>query len=149
MNRVQDRVQLDELTLINFRNILKSVIQPCGRFNVISGQNGMGKTNLIEAVYLLGALRSFRTTKRSELIFHDAPKAKVKGVFGSLHAGLNCEIDIEENSRTVTADGKRVSASGHHFQMLPMVLFHPQVMALVHGSPDARRRFIDRALFQE
>ena len=147
-DKVQDRVQLDELTLVNFRNIQKAVIRPCSRFNVISGQNGMGKTNLVEAVYLLGALRSFRTAKRAELILHGAPKAKVKGTFGSVHAGLQCDIDVEEKSRSVTADGKRVSASGRHFQMLPMVLFHPQVVELVQGSPDARRRFIDRALFQ-
>lgn len=143
-----DRVQLDELSLINFRNIRQASIAPSNRFNVISGQNGMGKTNLVEAVYLLGALRSFRTAKRSELVFHDESAARIKGVFGSIHAGLNCEITISEKSRTVSVDGKRMSASGNHFQMLPMVLFHPQVMELVQGSPDARRRFIDRALFQ-
>ncbi|MBN2528784.1 MAG: DNA replication/repair protein RecF [Deltaproteobacteria bacterium] len=143
-----NRVQLDELTLVNFRNIQKALLSPSPRFNVISGHNGMGKTNLVEAVYLLGALRSFRTSKRSELIFHDFPKSRVCGVFGSVHAGLKCDIDITDNSRTVTVDGKRMSASGHHFQMLPMVLFHPQVMELVQGGPDARRRFVDRALFQ-
>ncbi len=143
-----DRVQLDELSVIHFRNIKKAVIQPGERFNVISGHNGMGKTNLVEAVYLLGALRSFRTAKRSELIHHDELKSRVRGRFGSLHAGLSCEVDISETSRTVSVDGKRISASGRHFQMLPMVLFHPQVMELVQGSPDARRRFIDRAMFQ-
>lgn len=143
-----DRVQLDELTLVNFRNIQKASITLSNRFNVISGKNGMGKTNLVEAVYLLGALRSFRTSKRKELLYHESSQAKIKGVFGSIHAGLSCEIELNETSRTVTLDGKRRNAAGNHFQMLPMVLFYPQVMELVQGSPDARRRFIDRALFQ-
>lgn len=143
-----DRVQLDELTLVNIRNIKKATIHPTARFNVISGSNGMGKTNLVEAVYLLGALRSFRTSKRSELIYHDDSQAKISGVFGSIHAGLKCEITLTDKTRMVTIDKKRMSASGAHFQMLPMVLFHPQVMELVQGGPEARRRFIDRALFQ-
>ncbi|MCP4604969.1 MAG: DNA replication/repair protein RecF [Proteobacteria bacterium] len=143
-----DRVHLNELKINNFRNIEKIAISPHQRFNIVSGCNGMGKTNLLEAIYLLGALRSFRTTVRKDLIRYDAEEAYIKGVFAGAAAGLCCEISIERQKRRVRVDGKSISARGGHFRSLPMVLFHPATMGLVQGGPDARRRFLDRALFQ-
>jgi DNA replication and repair protein RecF len=143
-----NRVQLDELTIVNLRNINRAQINPGARFNVVSGHNGMGKTNLIEAVYMLGAMRSFRTAVRRELILHGQEAAKVSGLFGDINAGLKCEITLDQKERSIKVDGKETGTKGNHFQTLPMVLFHPQVMMLVQGGPEARRRFIDRAMFQ-
>ncbi len=143
-----NRVQLDELKIINMRNIRKAEMNPCARFNVISGQNGMGKTNLIEGIYMLGAMRSFRTSVRRDLIFHQEEISRITGVFGDISYGLKCEIIIGKKERSIKVDGKDAGSTGNHFQTLPMVLFHPQVMELVQGGPDSRRRFIDRALFQ-
>jgi len=58
------RVQLDELFLVDFRNIHGLTIEPSPRFNVVSGRNGMGKTNLLEAIYIIGSMKSFRKSSR-------------------------------------------------------------------------------------
>lgn len=141
-------VQLEALSLTEFRNISRLSIEPGPRFNVVSGRNGSGKTNLVEAIYLIGALRSFRTTTSRDLVRHGAAEAGVSGVFGGAAAGLRCEVQIGERGRRARVDGKAPRADGGHFRDLPMVLFHPGHMELVQGGPDARRRFVDRALYQ-
>lgn len=108
----------------------------------------MGKTNLVEAVYLLGALRSFRTSARVEMVRHGQESARVEGVFDGAAAGVRCRIAIAQNERRVRVDGKAVRPEGDHFRMLPMVLFHPGNLDLAQGGPLPRRRFLDRALFQ-
>jgi DNA replication and repair protein RecF len=143
-----ESVQLDELALENFRNIADSKLLPGERFNVLTGGNGMGKTNLIEAIYLLGALRSYRTSVRRELLRHGTESARVAGLFGGAAAGMRCEIELEGRARRVRVDGKQQRPSGDHFRSLPMVLFHPGNMELAQGGPEARRRFLDRALYQ-
>ena len=143
-----DAVFLKELTLENFRNFALCELTFHPRFNIIAGRNGMGKTNLLEAVYFFGALRSFRTTVRRELVGHDAFEARARATFGAQSYGMVCELLLGANQRKLKIDGKTASAASEHFSKLPMVLFHPAAMDLVQAGPDARRRFLTRALFQ-
>lgn len=142
------RVQLDGLAVRDFRNIARLELAPGPRFNVVSGRNGSGKTSLIEAIYLTGALRSFRTSSGRDLVRHGAGDAAIRAVFGGAAAGMTCELGLGPDSRRVRIDGKPPRADGGHFRALPMVLFHPGHMELVQGGPEARRRFVDRALYQ-
>jgi len=141
-------VQLEALRLADFRNIERLALEPGPRFNVVAGRNGSGKTNLVEAIYLTGALRSFRTTASRDLVRHGAATAAISAVFGGAAAGLTCEVRLGADGRRVRVDGKPPRADGAHFRALPMVLFHPGHMELVQGGPDGRRRFLDRALYQ-
>jgi DNA replication and repair protein RecF len=143
-----ERVQLEALSITDFRNIESSRIEPGQRFNVLSGDNGMGKTNVVEAIYLLGALRSFRTSVRGEMVRHGREAARVEGVFVGAAAGFRCELNITAKARRVRVDGQAKRPDSSHFQRLPMVLFHPGNLDLVQGSPQIRRRFLDRSLFQ-
>jgi DNA replication and repair protein RecF len=142
------RVRLDGLILEDFRNIERASLEPHPRFNVVTGPNGMGKTNLLEAIYLIGALRSFRTATRRELIRHEAALSRVTGAFGDAAAGMRCEIALEPDARRVRVDGVPRRPGADHFRELPMVLFHPDHVELVRGGPEGRRRFLDRALYQ-
>ncbi len=139
---------LQQLTLKTFRNIDAADLAFGERFNVISGNNGSGKTNLLESIYFFSALRSFRTTVRRELICQGAASSRIRGVFGGAARGLDCDIDISAVARRILKNQKELSEVGRHFSELPMVLFHPANMILVQGGPKERRRFLDRALFQ-
>ncbi|MCU0663352.1 MAG: DNA replication/repair protein RecF [Myxococcota bacterium] len=139
---------LYRLSIADLRNLTSVDMVPHPRFNVIAGRNGMGKTNLLEAIYLLGALRSFRTATRAELLRHGHQAARVLGIFGGPAAGLRCEVLLSDKSRRIRVDDKALSCVSEHFHRLPMVLFHPATMSLVSSGPETRRRFLDRALFQ-
>ena len=142
------KVQIDSLSLVQFRNIARAEFAPSPRFNVISGRNGMGKTNLIESIYLLGALRSFRTSVRREIISQGERDAKISARFGQSLHGLSVEIQLGAQGRQISMDGKAVVPDGDYFRTLPIVLFLPGNMELVQGSHVTRRRFLVRALFQ-
>lgn len=141
-------IKLNLLNIFNFRNLHEIVIKPYHRFNIISGHNGAGKTNLLESIYFLGALRSFRTTFRSELIGPFSEYATVNGVFEGSVASVCCDINIGPLGRKIRCDGKFIDSSDRHFNSFPMVLFHPNTLNIVNGGPKERRRFLDRALFQ-
>jgi DNA replication and repair protein RecF len=143
-----DAVRLSRIEIRDFRNLERVEVSPGPRFNVLAGPNGSGKTNFMEAAYMLGALRSFRTTTRFELVSHGREAARVEGLFGGAGQGLVCEISVRPDGRRVRVDGKPVARGGGHYRALPMVLFHPANLNLIQGGPEARRRFVDRALFQ-
>jgi DNA replication and repair protein RecF len=148
LERIPPPVHLDALTLVSFRNLERLDLGPGPRFNVISGRNGSGKTNLLEAIYLIGSLRSFRTKTNADLVHHGAEGAFISAQFGGAASGMACEMHISDAARRTRVDGKPPQVDGGHFRALPMVLFHPGHMELVQGGPEPRRRFLDRALFQ-
>ncbi|MDJ0765934.1 MAG: DNA replication/repair protein RecF [Myxococcota bacterium] len=141
-------LRLESLLLTHFRNLAHIKCRPNPRFNIVSGHNGEGKTNLIEAIYYFGVLRSFRTSRKKALISTGHPEAHMQGIFSGATSGLKCDVTITGKTRKYRLDGKNISLDGEHFRRLPMVLFHPVTMALVQGGPEGRRRFMDRVLFQ-
>lgn len=143
-----DVVFISHLEIVDFRNISHIEMIPYHRFNIISGNNGAGKTNLIEAIYYLSALRSFRTVRRGEVVRHGSKTALLKALFSGAASGLLCECEIGKDFRRIKSGGKEVALSDGHFSSLPMVLFGPSNLSLVQGGPDERRRYMDRALFQ-
>lgn len=139
---------LSSLETSNFRNLAPFRIDFTDRFNVISGQNGSGKTNLLEAIYFFSTMRSFRTLYRKEILQDSESEASLHGIFSGAGAGLSLDIRLTNTSRKIKKDQKELSSLVDHFYNLPMVLFHPANMSLVQGGPRDRRRFMDRALFQ-
>jgi len=141
-------VQIRELTATGWRNLAPLALRPGPRLTVLSGDNGQGKTNLIEAVYYLATLRSFRTSHVDELVRAGAAggaelKARIE------HRGLDRKVEIElgAEGRTVTLDGKQVRGAAAVFGAVSVVLFVPEDLLLPRAAPAARRRFLDLAVF--
>ena len=143
-----EKLILSALEITQFRNLAPLKIDPSDRFNVISGRNGSGKTNLLEAIYFFSTLRSFRTLFRKEIIQDDQVESKLFAQFMGAAAGVRLSIHLSHVSRVIKKDEKEISSLNDHFYNFPMVLFHPANMSLIQGGPKERRRFMDRALFQ-
>ena len=133
---------------MNFRNLCDLSFIPDEGVNIISGDNGQGKTNLLEAIYMLTGSKSFRGTKESLLITKGRNFSEIKAEFSKENRIQNIKIDISENKRTASLnEGSTMSAallSGVFF----CVIFSPEHLMMVKGSPDLRRKFIDSSLFQ-
>src|SRR5690554_4428939 len=138
---------LDALQLQNFRNLAEVRLDAHPRFNILSGQNGQGKTNILEAIYLLSAVKSFRPQVNSDLIR-----------FGQEQASLVARVDRGGSERIVRleigARGKKIYLNdspvrqlSDFFGTVNVVIFGPEDIAILKGSPSERRRFIDRAIF--
>jgi DNA replication and repair protein RecF len=141
-------VYLESLYLKNFRNYKEAQAHLGMRLNVFYGNNAQGKTNLLEAIYLIATGRSFRTQHLQELIHS-----------GESFFFLEAKIVKDQVSQTIklSFDGqnKRLQINGStysHFQpllgLLPSVLYTPNDTELINGSPSIRRRFLNLHLAQ-
>ncbi len=146
-------MRLDRLTLHDFRNLhgggADEPLQwaPHPRFNLLVGDNGQGKTNLLEAIAIVGGLRSFRTARLAECIGfgkdHALLSATIQG--GGVHSTLG--IDIGLKGKKLVLDGKPPAGAAAFLGRLTAVVFTAADLQLPHAEPDARRRWLDRLVF--
>ena len=144
---VSGDLRVRQLHVERLRNIDAVDLSLSDGQNLLVGGNGQGKTTLLEALYLLGAVRSFRGARPLELVQHGAREAVVRGTLGAQEPASTIVIALTKQGRTIKVDGKRADLA-EHFRRFPMVAFHPGDLELVLGGPSARRRFLDRMLFQ-
>lgn len=135
------------LKLTGVRNLAPLLLEPAPRFNVFHGDNGQGKTNLLESIYVAGTLRSFRTQRLAELIAFGADEAMIAARIERGGLERLCEVVVRERSRIVRLDRKSVRPIARYFGEFNVVLFAPEDLQVPRSSPKERRRFLDRAVF--
>lgn len=144
---------LTSLTVENYRNIPAARMEPGRELTVICGNNGQGKTNLLEAVWTLTGSRSFRGAKDAELIREGAEYAAIEG--GTQAAGREKGIRIliggqpgTHKARTARVNGVDHGRAANIAGVFTAVVFDPGHLSLVKAGPEGRRRFLDAALCQ-
>ncbi|MDT8316840.1 MAG: DNA replication/repair protein RecF [bacterium] len=138
---------IKELRLKRFRNYSEEKICFNEGINVFLGRNGHGKTNLLEAVYFLGMLSSFRKADLSRMAKEGESTFSIEGFFLDDDASsLYLEKGKAGWSR-LSADGIDYRKKTDYIGRIKMVVFSPDEMELIQGSPDIRRRYIDRTCF--
>lgn len=146
-------LRLRRLAVRSFRNVAHAEIEPAARLNVLAGDNGQGKTSVLEAIYFVATSRSFRTHRSAELVRHGDAVASVS-------AHLLEEPDdlaplsraqaaaIQRGAVEVRLDGNKPPSLAHYATRSPVVVFHPDELALSTGAAAHRRTLLDRvALF--
>jgi DNA replication and repair protein RecF len=141
-------MHIHSLTLKNFRNIEKTEIFPDPEFNILWGPNAQGKTNFLEAVYLLGNLKSFRAFGNQEMPNHKADEARILARISSGGVSHGVELTIGRNGKSARLNGKQVKKTAGFFGYLRPILFSPEEVNLLKGYPAGRRALLDRAVFQ-
>lgn len=140
-------MRLRALHLAQFRNLATTTFEPARRFSVFWGDNGQGKTNFLEAIYLAGTLRSFRTTRLDELLQFGRDELQVKARVE--RAGLErvYEVEVRGARREARLDGKVPRHLVDYFGDFNVVLFAPEDLRVPRGSPADHRKFLDRSVF--
>jgi DNA replication and repair protein RecF len=130
-----------------FRNLGAFELEPGPRFNVIFGDNGQGKSNLLEAIDYLGSLRSFRGALAADMIAQGGDGAELAGDVAGEAVPHAFRVRLRRDAgRELALDGKRPRTRAQYLNAVQTVLFHPGDLQLVSGSPEQRRAFIDRVL---
>lgn len=140
-------MQLLKLRVENFRNLGAVELAPSAHSTLVVGPNGQGKTNLLEAIYYLMTLRPLRPVKLAELIRFGAERARVSGRFALGGAERELRVELVEGKRELTVDGKRTGRLERYLGGVSVVSFTPDDLRVVKGSPEGRRQFLDRAVF--
>ena len=135
---------LDRLAVRRFRNLAEVDLELGPRFNIISGDNGQGKTNLLDAIYTLATSKSFRIAKSEDLIMHGASVASVRGQMVEEASPREQSVGFQRGQRAVKIDGKRPRTLFEYASRTPVVVFHPGDTALPAGAGTERRRLLDR-----
>jgi DNA replication and repair protein RecF len=141
-------MHIQHLAMKNFRNLRQVEMTPDRGFNILWGENAQGKTNILEAIYLLGNLKSFRGARNEELIRHDCTRSTLAGDILFRDVRRRIELEIEARGKRGRVDGKEARSAGNFLGHLCPVLFSPEEVGLVKGPPSGRRALVDRAVFQ-
>lgn len=135
---------IDFLHLIYFRNYHELQLKLHPKINVFVGGNGQGKTNILEAIYVAGSGKSFRTNKDRDLIQFDKNKAYIKAVGKKKYGDVSVEIKLEENKKKqVKVNGIPLTKISELPNHIHVIVFSPEDLKLVKGGPSERRRFMD------
>jgi DNA replication and repair protein RecF len=138
-------VRLTHLRIFQFRNFLQQEILLFPGTNLFSGLNGQGKTNLLEAIYLLGYGRSFRTARPKECIQHGKTECAVEGAFEDGGATRSLRVQVSSGDKKLFVYGKPAPID-EFVGLFHVVAFTNAHLSVVRGSPGERRTFLDRAM---
>jgi len=144
-------MRVQSLHIEGFRNLAKTALNFDGdaSFVALVGSNGQGKTNVLEALFLLGISKSFRTTENGEMVGFDQDYFSVKGDIERKEGPLKAEVIVtrEPPKKTLKLDGGIKKAS-EYIGNLSVVFFSPDDLGMIHLSPSLRRRYLDLLISQ-
>lgn len=141
-------MHIEQLKLRNYRNYKQLDISFENKTNVIIGANAQGKTNLMEAIYVLAFTRSYRTPREKELIKWKEDFAKIEGKIVKKNRNFPLEIIISNKGKKAKLNHLEQRRLSDYVGAFNVVMFAPEDLTLVKGPPQIRRRFIDMELGQ-
>jgi DNA replication and repair protein RecF len=133
-----------QLQARSFRNLARVDVDFGERFNVVAGDNGQGKTNLLEAIYVVATSKSFRSTRPGDLVAFGAEVASVRATVREDGDARVQSVGLEPGKRLVRIDDKRPASLAAYAVRTPVVVFHPGEIALSMGGSSERRKLLDR-----
>lgn len=141
-------MRIKSLKLLYFRNYLSMNIDAHPSLNVLVGNNANGKTNIIESIFCLALGRSYRTKSDSECIMFGETATAMSCVVNKNDKNLDIMLGISNKGKSAKIAGVKKNKLTDFVGELNVVLFSPEDLQLVKGSPSLRREFINREFYQ-
>lgn len=138
-------MNIEKAVIKNFRNIENMELEPSNGINVIYGENGHGKTNIIESFWLFTGCNSFRTRKNIELINKDSKFSELFIQFFSNSREQDAKIIINDKKEAYL-NGIKQNSPRKFLGEFQAVVFSPSVLSVIRDGPSEKRKFIDIAI---
>lgn len=143
-------MELNKIELINFRNFSKEEFEFHPGLTAIVGENAKGKTNLLEAIHFLTMGSGFRESKEQELVMLGTDESKVYGEFHHKETALRMQIMLRRQDGTIekiySVNKARKRFAQYKKEVTKSVLFSPEQIHIMIGSPEDRRQYFDKVL---
>ncbi len=141
---------LQKLSILNYKNIREATLYLSPKFNCLIGQNGVGKTNVLDAVYFLSFCHSAYSNQDSQVIRHEEPFFVLEGSYLEdeehtieIYCGMK-----RGTKKHFKRDKKEYRRLSEHIGLIPLVLIAPSDILLIEGSSEERRRLMDMVISQ-
>lgn len=141
-------MHIENLKLTNYRNYESLQLQFSQNINVFIGENAQGKTNVMESIYVLAMGKSHRTSNDKELIRWSADYGKIEGELSKRYGTVPMELTISKKGKKGKVNHLEQSKFSDYIGQMNVVMFAPEDLNVVKGSPQVRRRFIDMEIGQ-
>ncbi len=141
---------LTELTIINYKNIAQAELSFSPKINCFIGNNGMGKTNLLDAVYYLSFCKSYTNPIDSQIINHDSDMCMLQGKYSSSDDAEEIVYSAirRKQKKQFKRNKKEYERLSDHIGLVPLVMISPADNDLITGASEGRRKFMDMAISQ-
>lgn len=140
---------LKQLSLINFKNYEDFEAQFSEKINCFVGNNGMGKTNLLDAIYYLSFCKSYFNTIDSQNIKHGEAFFVLQGLFEKFNEDIEVYCGLKRNQKKIFKKNKKeYERLSEHIGAFPIVMISPSDSELIYESSEVRRRFLDGIISQ-
>ena len=141
-------MQLTQLTIRDFRNLKNVQIEPSPGINLIYGKNASGKTSILESIYYLSHLRSFRTPYLTDIINNEASFLQLFArAENQQKQSIPVGIKRSRQKLEVRANQQAIRRVADITSLLPVLAIHPDSYRLITGSPTERRQYLDWGVF--
>ncbi len=138
---------LRKLSILNYKNIQEATLELSPKINCFIGRNGMGKTNVLDAVYYLSFCRSASNPIDSAVIRHDEPFCMIEGIYDPTPLVISCGIKRGQKKH-FKRNKKEYKRLSEHIGLIPLVVVSPSDTLLIEGVSEERRRLMDMVIAQ-
>lgn len=145
---LDSRMHIDRLKLTNYRNYESLELEFSPTMNVFIGENAQGKTNVMEAIYVLAMAKSHRTSNDRELIRWEQEYGKIEGDVQRKFGHIPFELTISKKGKKARVNHLEQNRLSMYVGQMNVVMFAPEDLNIVKGSPQLRRRFLDMEIGQ-
>lgn len=139
---------LHDIFISNFRNYENLSIKFNKGINIIYGNNAQGKTNLLESIYVLALTKSHRSFIDNNLIQKGQINSKIRGKIQIDNIKTNLEITLAPKGKKLMIDNNEIKRVSDYISKMNIIIFYPEDLELIKGSPMERRRYLNLELSQ-
>ena len=142
------KMNITKIELINFRNYKKKKIDNFSNLNIIIGKNGVGKTTIIEAIYLGSLAKSFKTNNEESIINSGSDFYKLKIYYYDNGPKKNLEITYDKSGKKTKINSKLQRRLSDFISQYRIIMLSPDELKLIKASPNTRRNYLNIQISQ-
>lgn len=139
---------IKKLKLHNFRNYKSLNVTLTKGINIIYGENAQGKTNLLESIYVLGLTKSHRSFIDNNLINNEGEYLTIEGIVNNQKLDNKLNIYIDNKTKVLKFNNNAIKKISDYISLMNIIIFYPDDLELIKGSPQVRRKYINLELSQ-